>query len=252
MPMKLIIASPYISHKKEILQVLRNFQSKGTFFGNGDRNQIKLFKVGDKVLNVKSFKVPNVFNKVVYKYILKSKAQRSFENANYLMNHQVGTPPPVAYMEEDGFFFKKSFYISEHIQYDLTFRELIHEPEFPDNENILRAFTRFTFTLHEHNIEFLDHSPGNTLIQLNKDSYKFLLVDLNRMKFKKMKFRDRMKNFHRITPMRNMAEVIANEYSKLIPQSEEEVFEVIWFYIARFQKKALRKKALKRRLRLKK
>lgn len=250
--MKLIIAPPYISCEKEILFVLRNFHIKGTSFGNGDRNQIRLFKLGDKDINVKSFKVPNVINKVIYKYILKSKAHRSFENANYLMNHQIGTPRPVAYMEEEGLLFKKSYYISEHIPYDLTFRELIHEPHYPDNEKILRAFTRFTFTLHENNVEFMDHSPGNTLIQLNKGAYKFFLVDLNRMKFKEMNFKDRMKNFHRITPMRHMAEVIANEYSKLVPQTEEKVFELIWFYIGRFQKKALRKKNLKKKLGLKK
>lgn len=250
--MKLIIAPTYHSRKEDILDVLDNFRNKGTTFGKGARNQIKLFSLGDTVINVKSFKIPNLVNKVVYRYFLKSKAQRSYENANYLIDHNIGTPAPVAYMEEHGLLFNKSFYISEHIAYDLTFRELIHEPEYPENEAILRAFTRFTFTLHQNNIEFLDHSPGNTLIQLNKGSYKFFLVDLNRMKFKKMSFKDRMKNFHRITPMRPMAEVIASEYSKLIPQSQEEVFEQIWYYIQQFQKKALRKKALKNKLRLKK
>ncbi len=250
--MKLIIAPPYISFKKEILFFLNNFRIKGTSFGDGKRNEIKLFKLGNKDINVKSFKEPNFINRVIYKYILKSKAQRSFENANYLMNYQIGTPQPVAYVEEKGLLFKKSFYLSEHIPYDLTFRELIHEPDYPDNEKILRAFTRFTFTLHENNIKFMDHSPGNTLIQLNMGAYNFFLVDLNRMKFQKMNFKDRMENFHRITPMRNMAEVIANEYSKLVPQSEEEVFDLVWFYITLFQKKALRKKNLKKKLGLKK
>ena len=44
-------------------------------------------------------------------------------------------------------------------------KELVEIPDFPDHDTILRQFTRFSFNLHEKGIEFLDHSPGNTLIK---------------------------------------------------------------------------------------
>ena len=63
------------------------------------------------------------------------------------------------------FRFKKSFYLSEQVDCDLTYRELITDLNYPNYETILRAFTRFTYLLHERGIQFLDHSPGNTLIK---------------------------------------------------------------------------------------
>ena len=71
---------------------------------------------------------------------------------------------------------------------DLTFRELTKDLNYPDHEIILRAFTRFTFQLHENGINFLDHSPGNTLVKKVGKEYEFYLVDLNRMNFGFMDF----------------------------------------------------------------
>jgi len=249
--MNLTISPAYQSWENKILQILDDFRKEGKTIKDG-RNQLKLFEVDGKVINVKSFKIPNPVNKVVYRYFLKSKAQRSFENANYLLRKGIGTPAPIAYMEQAGVFFGRSYYFSEQIPYDLTYRELIHEPDFPDHEKILRGFTRFTFQLHINNIEFKDHSPGNTLIQSNGGDHKFFLVDLNRMNFKPMNFDDRMRNFHRITPLKYMVEIMANEYAKFIPESEEEVFERMWFYIQQFQEKARKKQKIKKALGLKK
>ncbi len=249
--MKLTISPEYNSWKAEIQEILDKFGSEGETIKD-KRNQLKLFKVNGKVINVKSFKIPIAINKIIYRYFLESKAERSFKNANYLLKHGIGTPAPIAFVEQSGALFGRSYYLSEQLPYDLTYRELIHEPDYPDNDKILRAFTRFTFRLHESSVYFLDHSPGNTLIQLNNGDYKFFLVDLNRMKFQNMDFTERMKNFHRITKFRHMAEVMANEYAKLVPQSEQEVFDTMWFYIQQFQQKAKRKQVLKQKLKIKK
>lgn len=249
--MKLTLSPKYRSWEDRIFKIIEDFDREGETIKD-KRNQLKLFDVEGEVINVKSFKVPNPLNKVIYKYFLKSKAQRSYENANYLLERGIGTPDPIAYVEQSGALFGRSYYFSKQLPYDLTYRELIHEPDFPDHEKILRGFTRFTFQLHENEIEFRDHSPGNTLIRLNGGDYKYFLVDLNRMNFKKMSFDDRMRNFHRITPMKDMVEVMANEYAKLIPESEEVVFERMWFYIQQFQNKAKRKQKYKNALGLKK
>ncbi|MDX1544720.1 MAG: Kdo domain containing protein, partial [Christiangramia sp.] len=144
--------------------------------------------------------------------------------------------------------FKRSFYVSQQVDYDLTFRELVDNPDLPQHEEILRAFTRFTYTLHENDILFLDHSPGNTLIQLNNGDYKFYLVDLNRMVFKELTDTERYLNFSRLTPKREMVEVMADEYAKLIGRSSSEVFAKMWFFTDRFQKKYWKKQKIKRLL----
>jgi len=58
-----------------------------------------------------------------------------------------------------------------------------------------------------------------------------------------------MKNFSRLTPKREMVEVMANEYSRLYPRTQEEIFAKMWFYTQDFQEKFLRKKRLKKKLR---
>ncbi len=243
----------FSQYSTDLKRFIDQFDSSGNLFGDGKRNKIKLFGLGDRTVNIKSFKVPNVINRVAYRFFRKSKARRSFEFANILLSHGIGTPQPIAYAEQ--FLISglgKSFYISEHLQCDLTYRELVEVPDYPDHDNILRQFVAFCFQLHEHGIEFLDHSPGNTLIRKEADGrYAFFLVDLNRMEFhSSMSFETRMKNLSRLTPKREMVAVMAHAYAQLYRhQSEQEIFDRMWFYTndfqVRFHQKIRLKKALK-------
>jgi hypothetical protein len=247
--MNFIVSEKYLPKKNGIIELVSDFRVKGTLFGNGARNKIKIFKLDGQEVNIKSFKVPNLVNKVAYRFFRKSKAQRSFEYAHQLLDRGIGTPYPIAYAEEkDGLFFKKSYYVSQHLQSDLTYRTLVQQKDYPQWEEILRAFTRFTYELHEKGIQFLDHSPGNTLIRLNGGDYQFFLVDLNRMNFKSLSFEERMKNFSRLTPEKEMVAVMASEYAELSNKPKAEVFEKMWGYTEEFQQKFLKKKRLKKKL----
>ena len=240
----------YKDFESSLINCIEYFDSKGEDFIVGQRNKIKIFKLNGKNINIKSFKTPNFINKVAYKYFRKPKARRSFEYATTLLEKGIGTPQPIAYFENhDGFGLKDSYYVSEHLQCDLTFRELVEIPDFPDHENILRQFTRFSFDLHEKGIEFLDHSPGNTLIKkVSEKQYEFFLVDLNRMNFhQSMTFEMRMKNLCRLTPHKEMIMIMANEYAKLSGISEEKIFDAILKLTIDFQEKFYRKKRLKKR-----
>lgn len=247
--MKKEFHNAFKSRQETIEGFIENFDSSGEQFGKANRNTIKLFNLGAQTINVKSFKVPNIFNQIAYKFLRKSKAQRSFEFANKLLDNQIGTPQPIAYYEfTTQFLFKKSYYVSEHLECDLTYRELTTNFEHPNYETILRAFTRFTFQLHERNIYFLDHSPGNTLIKKIDGHYEFYLVDLNRMKFKPMDFQTRIKNFSRLTIHKFMVEIMSDEYAKCTGEDFNKIFKFMWKYTVDFQRKFHRKKSLKKKL----
>lgn len=229
--------------------IVLNYDVEGQSFGNQDRNSLKLFDLNGKTLNIKSFKIPNIFNQIAYRFFRKSKAQRSFEFANKLTEMGIGTPQPIAYYEfTTPLLFKKSYYVSEHLKYDLTYRELTTNLKYPNHEDILRAFTRFTFQLHEKGINFLDHSPGNTLIQLHNGDYKFFLVDLNRMNFGKLDFETRIKNFSRLTIHKSMVEVMSDEYAKISGYDYNKVFDLMWRETEAFQERFYQKIHLKKRL----
>ena len=251
--MSLVIYKKFKSKEIELRNYITNFSSSGKLFGDGQRNTIKLFELEGMIINIKSFKIPHLINKIAYKFFRKSKARRSFEYATILLEKKIGTPQPIAYLENYGVLgLKDSYYVSEHLPCDLTFRELVEIPDFLDHSNILRQFIRFSFDLHEKGIEFLDHSPGNTLIKKNAEgNYDFFLVDLNRMNFHDvMDFDSRMKNLSHLTPKKEMIEVMSNEYSKLYnnSQTEDEIFQKMWFYTNDFQARFAKKRRLKKKL----
>lgn len=244
--------SKSIFNSKLIFDSISKFNSSGKLFGDGKRNIIKLFELEGKTVNIKSFKIPNLVNKIAYKYFRKSKARRSFEYATFLLEKGIGTPEPIAYLENYNWIgLKDSYYASEHLQCDLTYRELVEILDFPDKDNILRQFTQFSFNLHQKGVEFLDHSPGNTLIKKAVDGkYEFFLVDLNRMNFhNQMDFEQRMKNLSRLTPKKDMIAIMSNEYAKWYSaKTEAEIFEKMWFSTVEFQEKFHRKQRLKKKL----
>ncbi|WP_292949754.1 lipopolysaccharide kinase InaA family protein [Olleya sp. UBA1516] len=172
-----------------------------------------------------------------------TKAKRSFEYANRLIDCGVSTPFPIAYIENTSIFgLKSSYYISKHIDYDFEFRALIHNPQFPERVKILQQFAAFTFKLHENNIDFLDHSPGNTLITKNANHYNFYLIDLNRMRFKPMSFDNRMHNFRRLWLSKTMIKILAEAYSKLYNKSYQDTYDLMLKHSRAFQLKINSKK----------
>lgn len=237
--------------KEKIKELVLKFEQIGEVLVKGNRNIIRIYKWDDELtLNIKSFKQPSLLNKIIYKYFRKSKARRSYEYASILLENNIGTPKPIAFYENfDWLGLKDSYYVCEHINCDLTYRELV-QTDYPDSENILRQFVHFTYQLHKKGIEFKDHTPGNTLIKNNYDgTYNYFLVDLNRMNFhKEMSFELRMKNLSRITPKKEMVAIMSNEYAKISGEKEEEIFKTMWQFTEDFQYRFHRKKRLKKKL----
>jgi len=247
--MKRVYQKQFEPSKIHLDSFIDTFDNTGLQFGKADRNIIKLFTLDDLTVNIKAFRIPNLINRIAYRFFRKSKAQRSFEHATRLTKFSIGTPSPIAYFENFSVLgLKDSYYVSEHLHYDLTYRELTTDFNIPNHESILRAFTRFTYALHEKGIYFLDHSPGNTLIRLNNGNYKFYLVDLNRMKFRPLDFNTRIKNFSRLTIHKFMVEIMSDEYAKCYGKDYNKVFALMWHSTQTFQNKFHRKRRLKNKL----
>lgn len=227
----------------KLRDVFHNFSEKGEFVTKGDRNVIKRINIDGTSLNIKKFKTPNAFQSLVYEFIRKSKAKRSYEYASKLIGFGINTPFPIAYYEVFSGGLKESFYVSEHVEYDFDFRELIHNPGFEKRNEILKQFTHFTFKLHEHGVNFLDHSPGNTLIlDKGNGNFEFFLIDLNRMRFETMDFEKRMHNFRRLWLSKSMIKVMAAEYARLYGKNFEETYFLMLKHSREFQKKINSKK----------
>lgn len=247
--MKFEITPVYKNKQKTVLHLIEYFHTEGSLLVKGSRNSIKTNFLDQEKVNIKYFARPSWIKGIVYTFFRESKAKRSYDYAHYLMKYKILTPQPIAYFES----FKKgllseSFYMTQHLDYDFTFRELIHDPLFPQRDLILEQFTEFTFRLHEANINFLDHSPGNTLI-LNKgnNQYDFYLIDLNRMKFEELSIEKRMDNFKKMWISKYMIKVIARKYAELSGYAEKELFDLLMKTSTAFKRKINKKKYLKRK-----
>ena len=249
--MKIILNPNYIPHEKAILQLVNRFFDEGNLIVQGSRNTIKSNFLENEKINIKFFQKPGIFKSIIYSFFRSTKAKRSFDYANYLIQHSIKTPNPIAYIEERNSLglLGDSFYISQQIDYDFTIRELIHDPLFPERNSILEQFTEFTYSMHEAKVNFLDHSPGNTLIIKNEyNNYDFYLIDLNRMKFEDLSIEKRMDNFKKMWLSKQMAKIVAKKYAELSNWSEEKLHQLLLEKTTQFKRKITKKKYLKRKI----
>ena len=168
-----------------------------------------------------------------------------------MTDHDILTPFPIAYIEDRNSLgiLKDSYYICQQIDYDFTIRELIHDPLFSERNVILEQFAEFTFKMHEAKINFLDHSPGNTLVvKTDSGNYEFYLIDLNRMNFQNLSIEKRMDNFKKMWLSKTMVKVIARAYAKLSNESEEKLHAILLEKTTQFKRKITKKKYLKRKI----
>ena len=169
------------------------------------------------------------------------------------MKNGIATPFPIAYIEHKNSFglLQDSYYICQQIDYDFTIRELIHNPLFPERDLILEQFAEFTFKMHQARVNFLDHSPGNTLIvKKGEGQFDFYLIDLNRMKFETLSIEARMDNFKKMWLSKTMVKVIAKKYAALSGESEVKLHQLLLKKTKAFKGKITRKKYVKRKLKL--
>ena len=229
----------------KIIDLINNFSSAGIVIKDS-RNIVKKFDLNSLKINIKSFKVPNIINSFVYNFFRKGKAERSYVYALKLLSLGINTPAPIAFIEfKNLFFLSNSYYVSEQLKYDFSIREVIKDLKFPERDKILKLFVKFTFKLHENNINYLDHSPGNTLIVKNKLNYDFYLIDLNRMKFEKMSLNKRMQNFERLSQDTSIISIFSKEYSKLFSKDFELINNLMREKVHNFFSTKMRKKRLK-------
>ncbi|WP_321778876.1 hypothetical protein [Sulfurimonas sp.] len=146
-----------------------------------------------------------------------------------LIKLEVNTPEPIGIIEffNNGLL-SESYFISIYEPYDITIREVFHH-KVENYTKILKEFVKFTYEIHQKGVWHVDYSLGNILITKNKDnSYRFSLVDINRMEFKNILALDGLKNFNKFWAKDdNDLNTIAIEYASLAKVSEDKAIEIV-------------------------
>jgi len=206
-----------------VQQIQSHFSSNNTLIWDR-RNKIKVLPFEMQEIVVKSFKIPHLFNRIVYSFFRDAKAKKSYDNSLKISKF---VPKAIGYA-----IFKKygliydSYFLSEVYHYDLTIREPLTQNDYANKEAIFDAFAYFTYRLHEADIEHLDYSPGNILIKKLQDGYEFKLIDINRMNFRDMSIEDRVKNFSKLWAKDEDLTLILKAYAKYAKIDLKSIVEI--------------------------
>lgn len=161
------------------------------------RNQLRRFVVDGHRLIVKSFRIPNLVNRIVYGWLRASKAQRSFEYAARLRSLGIGSPAPVGWVtERSGLLFGRSYYACLESTLPYSYKDIMAGTLSPQLEHsALRAIALTTARLHEAGMLHKDYSRGNILFgpaapssaagadNSSSESIDVEIIDLNRIRF---------------------------------------------------------------------
>lgn len=178
-----VVVNPAFAQLRQQICAIAERDGKGCKQIFQGRNKIFRTELAGVDLTVKSFRVPSLFNRIVYSTFRRSKARRSYENAVRLLQEGISTPEPIAWVEERRCgLLRRSYYFCLYCD-GVDIRHWETRFAGKEKDEFLRQFAQFTLLLHDKGVFFKDFSPGNFLMQRIGDNYRFWLVDINRMQF---------------------------------------------------------------------
>lgn len=241
-PIASVVSARYRDLQHLIEQIPEQFSSMGTVMDNR-RNEIRLIEAGGRKLVVKHYRRIYLPNVIRYS-LTSSKAQKAFENAEYLLSKGFETPDPIAYIDVRRLgLITRSYFVSAYSDYRMM-HDIITRP-VEEVKDLLKAFARFTYSLHEAGIQHMDYSVGNVLFAIRKNEYVFSLIDNNRMKIGPLSKARRIRNFRQLGLNPEMLTVIGLEYARLSGMDDLYVLQKLFFFKWNFQQRRSNKRKFK-------
>jgi hypothetical protein len=210
--MTIKINPKYKSISSFIYDIPKKFNDSGDVIYKG-RNTLKSMQLGSIDVVIKSFKKPNLINRIIYTYLRKSKAERSYLYSQKIQSKGFITPEPIAFiLMQQNSLISESFYICTNQNDRETVRLLMAGEDQQDYDNKIESFAKYSANLHSKGILHLDYSAGNILYRKDYDTYSFSLIDVNRLKFQIPNKRLTINNLNRISTAPNTLKLFANSY----------------------------------------
>jgi hypothetical protein len=205
--------------------LIENYNDIGDLISD-DRNEVKLVKTDGVIFVVKYYKRLTIANRYIYAFFRKSKAQRAYENTEWLRMHGITSPQNVAYVDRYQYgMLTKGFYVSLYTNYKPV-RELFELP-LSEAEEGIKAFARFTHDIHNKGAFHHDYTLSNVLYSYDGSSYDFSLIDNNRMRFSKHSVRKGLRTMERLEIPVNATGIVAAEYARVSGKNEFEMLNIM-------------------------
>lgn len=247
---KFVINDDYLNLSKFIETIPFEFDTLGEDVYIG-RNRIKKVLSNNILLNIKRFRKPIFFNRIVYSFFRKPKAYKAYHNALKVIRKGFETPAPIALIEEcKSGLLSYSYFVSAQLDGYNEIRDLyFSQLESKGDCQLLEAFAIFSGKLHDAGILHLDYSPGNILYSKQEDgTFLFALVDINRMKFQHVDMAMGCRNFARLFENDVVYNFIAPVYAACRQFDPEQCEILLLKEKSKFHSKKKRKKKIKKLL----
>lgn len=176
------------------------------------RNEVRTGEAVGIRLCIKRFRKPNAFNRIIYSFFRKPKAQRAYENGLRLQNLGIGTPEVVGYLICGNKMIAESYLVTVESRLKRNFYEF-RNGNIAGKEDIINEFAKFSAKIHKAGVLHKDYSPGNILFDSIDGHWEFEIVDINRMKFSPVGMRDGCRNFGRLWGKRDFFELLGKAYA---------------------------------------
>lgn len=201
------------------------------------RNELREFRYKGMDLVVKSFRKPNLINRIVYGWLRSSKAERSYKYADMFLKSGLGTPLPIGfYTDRTVFLFGRSYYVCLKSECPYTYKDF-QVRRFLRSTEILDAIARTTAKMHELGYLHKDYSAGNILFRDDVDHIKVEIIDLNRMSFGPVNVEKGCRNFERLSSTNEMLTILAKSYAKARGFDSNICFRMMKQYIEKEEKR---------------
>lgn len=201
------------------------FDREGEVIYQG-RNVLKRFVHCGESIIVKSYCNPVWFNRIVYRFLRKPKAVRSYEYADMLLGIGVGSPKPIGYyIENKGLMIGRTFFACLESECPYTYRDF-RKQEFANQKDILLKIADSTAILHDNGILHKDYSAGNILFGTFNGEVKVEIIDLNRIRFGKIDMEKGCRNFDRLPGSPEMLRIMSDRYAEKRGFDKEDCYRI--------------------------
>jgi len=225
-----MINEEFLELKDFALGIPKNFDLMGEIIQD-HRNVIKKVTTPQGTFVIKNFKGMYFFNRLAYSIFRKSKAERSYLHALLLLDKGILTPPPIAWIDCRRLgLLTQSYFISLYYP-SKTLSEIFQRLDVNDydaKKNWYKRLASFTLKLHRLEIYHNDFTFGNMLVVETPDQFSFALVDLNRIAFRKVSYRDGLQNFSKLGVPKEELNMLIREYAELSSQPVEKSIATYW------------------------
>lgn len=231
--MEIVINHKFNDLKLFIESVPNIFSTEGITIYK-ERNELKSYSIQSYNIVVKRYKKPHFINRIAYTFFRSSKAKRAYEYALKLLEIEVNTPSPIAYIEQKNCrLLNYGYFISVYEKEYLDIREFMIGIQTDDV--LLNELSLYIAHFHDKGVLHCDMSPGNILYKKVENHYLFTLIDINRMEFSpSISNLKRFKSFKRLSENKIVLTKIAKLYASAANLDESETIKKINQYCTEF------------------